>query len=188
MENHAVQHNDRQRRRKGQIAEGQVRVLDLDGHGDKIQAAGAGVLHIDQRIADAADHAAADGRQQAVPLIDGQVRQDGIGVDGKHNHTEQAAQKERTTEFFIAEQHNGDVQHNGGNTDGQPEQAVQNGADARDTGDRHARRHGKAVNAQRGNEAADGFQQKVDPLVFCHRCVPLFLQIEADLKKAGGIG
>ena len=50
MEHQPVCKDDRQRCRKGQVAERHVRVAGFDGHGDKIQAAGAGVLHINQRI------------------------------------------------------------------------------------------------------------------------------------------
>ena len=56
MEHQPVCKDDRQRCRKGQVAERHVRVAGFDGHGDKIQAAGAGVLHINQRIPHAADH------------------------------------------------------------------------------------------------------------------------------------
>ena len=71
-EDDPVGQDDRKRRPEGQVAEGHVGMLDLDGHGDEVHAAGAGVLHVDQGISDAADDTAADGSQHAVPGVDRQ--------------------------------------------------------------------------------------------------------------------
>ena len=148
-EHQPVGQDDRQRRAEGDVAEGQVPPLGLDGHGDEVQAAGAGVLHIDQRVADAADHAAAQGRQQAVPAIFRQVGQHIVGEQREEDHAAKAAQKEGPPQQFVTAQDDGDVDKDVAQAHGHAEKAVQDGAQARHAGDRDLRRHGKAVDACR---------------------------------------
>lgn len=83
-----------------------MRVAGFDGHGDKIQAAGAGVLHINQRIPHAADHTAADGGQHAVPLVHRQRSQHIVRKNGKQHHAPHAAEKEILAQVLEADQHN----------------------------------------------------------------------------------
>ena len=134
MEHQPVCKDDRQRCCKGQVAERHVRVAGFDGHGDKIQAAGAGVLHINQRIPHAADHTAADGGQHAVPLVHRQRSQHIVRKNGKQHHAPHAAEKEILAQVLEADQHNGDVHNNVGHTNRQTKQAEQNGTDTGHTG------------------------------------------------------
>lgn len=99
-------------------------MLGLDGHGDEVQAAGAGILHIDQRIANAADDAAADGGKHPIPFIDRQKGQHKVGKKGEQQHTAQAAQEKVLAQSLIADQNDGDVQNKIGHADGQAEQMV----------------------------------------------------------------
>ena len=185
MEHQTVGHNDSQRRRKGDVAKGQVRVLDLDGHRDKVDTAGAGVLHVDQRIADAADDAAAQGGQQAVAGVDRHHGQQIVGKHGEQHHAAHAAQQKRLAQHLVAEQDDGDIDEHVGQAHGDTEQTVQDGADARNTGNRHTRCHGKAVDAGSRDKAAQHLQQQVYVFVLGHD-VPPYKMGKAE-EKGGGI-
>ena len=169
VEHQPVGNNNSQRRGKGDVAERQVRPLDLDRHRDKVDAAGAGVLHIDQRIADAADDTAAQRRQQAVAGVDRQDGQQIVGKQGKQHHAAQAAQQKRLAQHLIAEQDDGNIDEHVGQAHRDAKQAIKNGADARNAGDGHPRGHGKAVDARCRDKAAQYFQQQVHGFVFGHK-------------------
>lgn len=183
-EHRAVEQNDRQRRTKSQIAERQMRVFCLDGHGDEVDTAGAGILHIDQGIPDSPDHTAADGGQQAVAGVDRHDREQIVGKNRKQDHTAQTAQKERSPQQFVAENHNRYIDKHIAQAHRQPEQAVQNGTNTRHTGYGDFRGYSKAVNACRRNEAAQHFQQQIDGLVLGHGFPP---SADAANKKPGAL-
>ena len=187
MEHQPVCKDDRQRCRKGQVAERHVRVAGFDGHSDKIQAAGAGVLHINQRIPHAADHTAADGGQHAVPLVHRQRSQHIVRKNGKQHHAPHAAEKEILAQVLEADQHNGDVHNNVGHTNGQTKQAEQNGTDTGHTGYRHPGRHSKAVQAKGRNKTADDLQRQVFPAGIRHILSPASAACAGIFVGAAGI-
>ena len=181
-EHRAVEQNHRQRRAEGDVAERQVRALGLDGHGDEVQTAGAGVLHIDQRVADAHHHAAAQGGQHAVAGVHRQHGQKIIGKNGKQDHAPQTADKERTAQQFIAEQDDGDVDKNVAQTHGNVKQAVQDSTDTGNARNGDFGCHRKAVDARRRDKAAHDLQQYIEALVFCHTQILL-----SPTEKAGSM-
>lgn len=124
LEHRTVEQDNRQRRRKRDVAERQVRMPCLDAHGDEVKAAGARVVHVDQRIADTADHAAANRRQQAVPLVDRHQRQQIVRKDCKEHHAVDTANKERSAKQFIGAEDDGDVDEHIAQAHGDAEQAV----------------------------------------------------------------
>ena len=160
--------DDGQRRRKGDVAERQIRVAGFDSHCDEVEAACAGVVHVDQCIADAADHTGADRGQQAVALIDRQQRQHIVGGDGKEYHAVDAAQEESAPKQLVGAQDDRNVDQHIAQAHRHAEQAVQDGADARNAGDRDTGRNGKAVDACRGDQAAECLQQEIQGFVFRH--------------------
>lgn len=172
MENGTVEKDDRQCCPEGEIAKRQVRALGFDGHGNKIDTTGAGILHIDQSVTDAAYDAAADGRQQTVAGIHRHDRQQIVGEQSKEDHAAQAAQQKGTAQQFVAEKDNGHIDDDIAQAHGKAEQAVKNGTDTGDAGDRHFGSHGKAVDACSRDEASQHLQQQVDGLILGHGFPP----------------
>lgn len=169
VKHRTVEQDDRQCRTEGQVSEGQVGMFCLDGHGYEVDSTGTGVLHVDQGVANAADHTAADGGQQPVAGVNRHKGQQVVGEYGKQNHAAQAAQQEGTAQQLVAEKDDGHIDEHIAQAHGQAEQAVENGADAGHAGNRNFRRHGKAVDACGRNKAAQHFQQQVDFFILRHR-------------------
>ena len=91
-------------------------------------------------------------------MVDRHERQQIVGEHRKQHHAVDTANKERFAEQFIRAKDNGNVDEHIAQTHGDAEQAVQNGADARNAGDGDFGRDRKAVNARRRDKAAQRLQ------------------------------
>ena len=74
VENDAAEQHDDAVREQDEPAERQMRVLGLESQRDEVRAAGGGIAHIDERIAQPAEHARADGGDEPLAGIYWQER------------------------------------------------------------------------------------------------------------------
>lgn len=123
-ENDAAEHHNDAVREHDEPAERQVRVLGLERHCDEVRAAGGGVAHIDERVAQPAEHARADGGDEPLAGVLRQHRGYVIHEKRGEDHAPHAAEEKPPPEHPIAEDRHRDVEHNGHHADGQIEQAV----------------------------------------------------------------
>ena len=123
-ENDAAEHHDDAVREQNEPTKRQVRVLGLERHRDEVRAAGGGIAHIDERIAQSAEHARADGGDEPLAGILREHRGYVIHEERGEDHAPHAAKEKPPPEHPIAEDRHGDIQHDGHHADGQIEQTV----------------------------------------------------------------
>lgn len=124
LEHRTVEQDDRQRRRKHDVAERQVRMPCLDAHGDE-----AGRRRCSSCSCRSARRRYRRPRRRKSsptggPLVDRHQRQQIVRKDCKEHHAVDTANKERSAEQFIGAEDDGDVDEHIAQAHGDAEQAV----------------------------------------------------------------
>ena len=161
-ENDAAEHHDNAVRNQNEPAERQMRVLGFERKRDKVRAAGGRVPHIDERVAQPAEHARAYGGDEPLAGVNRQERRYVVNKERGEDHAPDAAKKKPAAEQPVTEDRHRDVENDRHHADGQAEQPVEDQRETRKAGHRELCRQCKVIDGDAGQDAPGNFHERIE--------------------------
>ena len=132
-----------------------MRVQRFDGHSKEVRTAGRRASHVDQRKTAAEKYAGKKRSEHRIAVIGRRERKDEIQKKGIDQNRADGFDHKFTPDNPVTEQNQGNVDDEGGCTDRQVPQVVQNQGDAGDTARREVCELCKGIDADCGKDAAE---------------------------------